>query len=120
MQMSFTQRVFKVVKQIPKGKTLTYKEVAARAGSPRAYRGVGSVLKKNYDPKIPCHRVIRSDGVAGGYKKRGEKKKKHLQKKSGIKKSIKKIIKLQAKDPYVLIFELAFLARFPLYHEKQK
>ena len=65
--MSFTQRVFKVVKQIPKGKTLTYKEVAARAGSPRAYRGVGSVLKKNYDPKIPCHRVIRSDGEVGEY-----------------------------------------------------
>jgi len=67
MQKSFTQKVLDVVGKIPKGKTLTYEEVAARAGSPRAYRGVGSVLKKNYDPKIPCHRVIRSDGEVGEY-----------------------------------------------------
>ena len=66
-EKSFTQKVLDIVGKIPKGKTLTYKEVAARAGSPRAYRGVGSVLKKNYDPKIPCHRVIRSDGEVGGY-----------------------------------------------------
>ena len=67
MQKSFTQKVLDIVGKIPKGKTLTYKEVAARVGSPRAYRGVGSVLKKNYDPKIPCHRVIRSDGEVGEY-----------------------------------------------------
>lgn len=64
---SFKQKVFEIVKKIPKGKTLTYKEVAKRAGSPNASRAVGSILKTNYDPKIPCHRVIRSDGLTGEY-----------------------------------------------------
>lgn len=46
----------------PRVATLTYREVARRAGSPRAYRAVGNILNKNPDPKrVPCHRVIRSD-----------------------------------------------------------
>ena len=64
---SFKEKVFEVVAAIPKGSTLSYKEVALRAGSPRASRAVGQILKQNYDPKIPCHRVIRSDGKLGGY-----------------------------------------------------
>ena len=65
---TFTKLVFGVVKRIPKGNTLTYKEVARLAGRPRAYRAVGNVLNKNRDFKnIPCHRVIRSDGKIGGY-----------------------------------------------------
>jgi O-6-methylguanine DNA methyltransferase len=64
---TFREKVFDVVKRIPKGETLTYKEVARRAGSPRAYRAVGNILNKNYNPQIPCHRVVRSDGTAGGY-----------------------------------------------------
>ena len=56
-----------VVAKIPKGGTLTYKEVAKRAGNPRASRAVGSIMRTNYDPEIPCHRVIRSDGKPGGY-----------------------------------------------------
>lgn len=71
-----------MVKKIPRGKVLTYKEVALRAGSPRAARAVGSILKKNYDPTIPCHRVIRSDGIAGEYN-RGRNKKLELLKKEG-------------------------------------
>ncbi|MDP2630700.1 MAG: L-threonylcarbamoyladenylate synthase [Candidatus Uhrbacteria bacterium] len=70
----FQKRIYDVVKNIPKGSTLTYKEVAKRAGSPRAYRAVGNILSKNYDPSIPCHRVIRSDGKTGGYN-RGEDRK---------------------------------------------
>lgn len=58
-----------MVRKIPSGKVLTYKEVAKKAGFPRAWRGVGKVLSKNQDPKIPCHRVIRSDGKIGGYKR---------------------------------------------------
>lgn len=65
--MSFREEVFAVVRAIPAGKTLTYKEVAARAGRPAAYRAVGNILHTNYDPAIPCHRVIRSDGKTGGY-----------------------------------------------------
>ena len=70
--VSFTDKVLEVVRKIAKGKTLTYKQVAQRAGSSRAYRAVGNILNKNYDPSIPCHRVIRSDGSAGGYN-RGSK-----------------------------------------------
>ena len=76
-QASFRQKVLEVVRKIPKGKTLTYKEVAASAGSPKAYRAVGNILNKNYDPKIPCHRVIRSDGKIGGYN-RGTAKKEEI------------------------------------------
>lgn len=72
--MSFEEQVYNVVKQIPKGSVLTYKEVAILAGSPHAYRAVGTVLKKNFHPDIPCHRVIRSDGKLGEYN-RGIKQK---------------------------------------------
>ena len=67
-----------VIKKIPKGKTLSYRKVAARAGNPNAARAVGAILKTNYDPKIPCHRVIRSDGGLGGYNRGGIKQKKKL------------------------------------------
>ena len=71
----FTARVFKVVSQIPKGETLTYKQVAQKAGRPKAYRAVGNILHRNQDTKaVPCHRVIRSDGDPGGYAN-GRKKK---------------------------------------------
>lgn len=63
----FRERVLATVKKIPRGKTLSYKEVAERAGSPRAYRRVGSIMKANHDKSIPCHRVIKSDGTLGGY-----------------------------------------------------
>ena len=59
--------VEKVVKGIPKGKTMTYKEVALLAGSPGAARAVGMIMSHNEDSSVPCHRVIRSDGKIGGY-----------------------------------------------------
>jgi methylated-DNA-[protein]-cysteine S-methyltransferase len=68
---SFSDNVRDIVRKIPKGKTMTYKEVAARAGNPKAARAVGAVMRTNYDPSIPCHRVIASDGSMGGYKRRG-------------------------------------------------
>lgn len=64
---NFQESIYGVVRKIPKGTTLSYKEVAILAGRPRAYRAVGNLLNKNYNPKIPCHRVIRSDGKLGGY-----------------------------------------------------
>lgn len=72
--MGFKEKVFNVVKHIPKGSVLTYKEVAKLAGSPRAYRAVGNILNTNYDPTIPCHRVVRSDGKAGGYNRGSDNK----------------------------------------------
>lgn len=77
---NFANEVLKAVRRIPKGKTRTYKEIAAAAGRPRAWRAVGNILNKNFNPKIPCYRVIRSDGKIGGYN-RGMNKKIFLLKK---------------------------------------
>jgi len=79
----FKERVLSVVKSIPKGKTLSYKEVAERAGSPRAYRKVGSIMKANHDNTVPCHRVIKSDGSLGEYNQGANLKYKKL-KKEGV------------------------------------
>jgi len=76
----FKEKVYAIVKKIPKGKVLTYKEVARRVGKPRAYRAVGNILNKNTDPKVPCHRVIRSDGKIGGYRDGNSAKIKMLKK----------------------------------------
>ncbi len=53
---------------------MTYSEVARRAGSPRAARAVGNILHTNYDPGIPCHRVVRADGTSGGYNRGARRK----------------------------------------------
>lgn len=82
---NFREKVFKITSGIPHGKTLTYAEVVRRAGNPRAYRAVGNILNKNYDPKIPCHRVIRSDGKLGGYNRGARKKKEILRREGAIK-----------------------------------
>lgn len=74
---SFRAKVYKIVKSIPRGKTMSYKEVAERVGNAKACRAVGNILNKNYDLEIPCHRVVRSDGTIGGYN-RGKKKKKEI------------------------------------------
>jgi len=68
----------RIVSKISKSKTLTYKEVASKAGNPRAFRAVGNILNKNYDSKIPCHRVIRADGRIGGYNRGSKLKVKKL------------------------------------------
>jgi len=81
---NFSEKVYGVVKKIPKGKVLTYKDVAKRAGSPNASRAVGNILHKNHDPAIPCHRVIRSDGNLGGYNK-GAREKRQILEKEGVK-----------------------------------
>ena len=72
--MAFSDDVLRIVRAIPKGSALTYKAVAERAGRPRAFRAVGAVMKANYDPSVPCHRVIRSNGKPGEYNRGAEKK----------------------------------------------
>ncbi|MDH4358815.1 MAG: MGMT family protein [Candidatus Berkelbacteria bacterium] len=79
----FSQKVLKITSKIPKGKTLSYKEVARLAGRPLAYRAAGNTLAQNYNPKIPCHRVIRSDGKPGEYN-RGKTQKLSLLKSEGV------------------------------------
>ena len=64
---AFRSRVFAAVRRIPWGRVATYGDIAARAGSPRAWRAVGSILRECRDPAIPCHRVIAAGGALGGY-----------------------------------------------------
>ena len=83
-KLNFSQKVYEVVSKIPEGKVLTYKQVAKKAGSPLAFRAVGNILNKNYDKKIPCHRVIKTNGEIGGYN-RGSQLKKKILLKEGVK-----------------------------------
>lgn len=85
MSTEFTEKVKMVVSRIPKGQVMTYGEVAKAAGSPKAYRAVASVMANNYDPKVPCHRVIRSDGKIGNYNRGGEKQKRAILLSEGVK-----------------------------------
>lgn len=78
MQKTFSGNVRDVVRKIQEGKTMTYKEVAVKAGNPLAARAVAQVMAANYDPAIPCHRVIRTDGKLGGYNRGGEAKKRAI------------------------------------------
>lgn len=80
----FSKKVIRVVSGIKKGETLSYKEVAQRAGRPKAHRAVGNILNRYYKEclqagkeTIPCHRVIRSSGEIGNYV-RGKKEKRRL------------------------------------------
>ena len=57
---------------------MTYKEVARRAGNPKAARAVGAIMRTNRNPDIPCHRVIRSDGSLGGYNRGGTERKRQI------------------------------------------
>jgi O-6-methylguanine DNA methyltransferase len=70
----FSNRVYNVVRTIPRGKTMTYGEVARAVGRPGAARAVGNALNRNYDPRIPCHRVVMSSGKIGGYNRGAELK----------------------------------------------
>ena len=68
----FQQKVWEYLKTIPKGQVKTYKQVAIAIKRPKSARAVANACGKNpYAPKIPCHRVIRSDGGLGGYSGRG-------------------------------------------------
>lgn len=77
-QTPFAQKVYAIVAKIPAGTTRTYSQVAAQAGRPGAHRAVGSILGKNRDKRVPCHRVIRSDGSMGGYAFGGVERKQRI------------------------------------------
>lgn len=81
----FQKSVLELCSRIPRGKITTYKIIAKRLNT-KAYRAVGNALRSNpYAPKVPCHRVVKSDGSLGGYNgKFNSKKKIALLKKEGI------------------------------------
>ena len=83
----FQLKVWSYLRKIPRGTVKTYSQVAKDIGKPLAVRAVANAIGKNpYAPKIPCHRVIRSNGSLGGYSgKGGLKTKRFLLKKEGIK-----------------------------------
>ena len=82
----FQIKVWKALKKIKKGKVKTYKEIAIAINRPKSIRAVANAVGKNpFAPRIPCHRVIRTDGSLGGYSgKGGYKTKRLLLKKEGI------------------------------------
>ena len=80
---SFREKVLAIVRKIPKGKSMTYKEVAIKAGNSKAARAVGAIMRTNYDPQIPCHRVIRSNGSLGSYNRGGTSRKREILKREG-------------------------------------
>ena len=68
MSTEFQEKVWRATSRIPKGKVSTYSEIAKKIGKPKAARAVGNALNRNpYAPKVPCHRVVRSDGSIGGF-----------------------------------------------------
>ena len=83
----FQKKVWLEISKVPKGKTITYKELAIKLCKPKAYRAVANACAKNPLLEIiPCHRVIREDGKMGGYNgKKGVKRKKRLLKSEGVK-----------------------------------
>jgi O-6-methylguanine DNA methyltransferase len=84
-QNTFADRVREAVRQIREGQTRTYGDVAKAVGHSGAARAVGTVMRNNHDPTVPCHRVIRSDGTVGAYNRGGPSKKQSLLRAEGVK-----------------------------------
>ncbi len=82
MKKSFENRCYLLLKKVPPGKVVTYKEIA-KALNCRAYQAVGNAMKRNHDRKIKCYKVICSDGSIGGFN-RGKKEKIRLLRKEGV------------------------------------
>ena len=84
MKYSFSQKFYKLLRKVPRGKVTTYKEIA-RVLKTKAYRAVGNAMNKNpYAPGVACHRVVKSSGEVGGFAS-GTRKKISMLRKEGIK-----------------------------------
>jgi len=80
---TFNEKCYVVLKKVPRGKVTTYKALAKKLNS-KAYRAVGNATNKNpYAPRVPCHRVVKSDGNVGGFAS-GPKEKIKMLKREGI------------------------------------
>lgn len=82
---TFEQKVLEIVKGIKEGSVMTYGAVAQKAGNVKASRAVGSLMAKNADKTVPCHRVVKSDGSIGMYNGLRGKSKSEILKKEGVK-----------------------------------
>lgn len=92
IEKTFSQKVHDLLKEIPEGKVSTYRIIAHKLGT-KAYRAVGTAVKNNPDaPRIPCHRVVKSDGSVGFYSGGGTKTKIKMLQEEGIKIEEKRIV----------------------------
>jgi len=83
---NFSERVYDLVKKIPKGKVMTYGQIAKKLDRPKAARAVGNILHQNTSSKIPCHRVVNQQGrMARHFAFGGEQKQRELLLKEGVK-----------------------------------
>jgi len=84
--MSFKDVVYTITSKIPKGNVATYGQIAKLAGNPKAARAVGMCMRTNpFAPRVPCHRVVGSDGRLVGYSgKNGVAGKRALLTKEGV------------------------------------
>ena len=80
----FEKKVYAACSRIRQGKVSTYAEIAKAVGSPRAARAVGNALNKNRNKRVPCHRVVCSDGGIGGFA-HGSRNKKKVLEREGVK-----------------------------------
>ncbi len=80
----FKETVLQIVREIPKGGTMSYGEIALQAGHPGAARAVGTIMKDNYDESVPCHRVLAANGGIGQYNRGGPVAKRALLIKEGV------------------------------------
>ena len=92
MKNEFSNKVRDVVRKIPKGTVMTYKQVAKKAGSPKAYRAVATLMAHNYNKDVPCHRVIRTDGTLGGYNRGGIAAKEKMLRTEGVSFTREKVV----------------------------
>ncbi len=96
----FYQKCYNIARKIPKGKVTTYKEIAKALKNPKASRAVGNAMNKNpFAPKVPCHRVIKSNGQIGGFASSTKNKIKLLKKEGIIIKNNKINLKKYLKKP---------------------
>ena len=92
----FQSECYEALKKVPQGKVITYSGIASMIGRPKAHRAVGSAMNKNpFAPKVPCHRVVKSNGGLGGFATNIQVKIKRLQK-EGVMISNNKIVDLKS------------------------
>ena len=93
---SFQSQCYEALKKVPRGKVITYRGLAEMIGRPKAHRAVGTAMNKNpFAPKVPCHRVVKSNGDLGGFSIDINVKKKRLQE-EGVMVSNNKIVDFQS------------------------
>lgn len=81
MNKIFNQKIYNLLKRVPKGRVTTYKALAEKLGT-KAYRAVGQAMRCNpYAPEVPCHRVVASDSSIGGFSGKWNPKSKEVKRK---------------------------------------